>query len=90
MSDEKQLEAESSAEHGTKVHEAGNPLKIEVGDFYLGKLIGLMLTVVDATVPVDNRPAAKSLTKQIIRTWFNDCSEHGRYYDLGSMGEAEK
>jgi hypothetical protein len=65
-------------------------LQILVGDFYLGKLIGLMLTVVDATVQEANKKAAKDLTKQLIRGWFNDCSEHGRYYDLGSMGEAEK
>jgi hypothetical protein len=69
---------------------SNGPLEITVGDFYLGKLIGLMLTMVDATVPVDNKKAAKDLTKQLIRTWFNDCSDHGRFYDLGSMGEAEK
>jgi hypothetical protein len=65
-------------------------LQITVGDFYLGKLIGVMLTVVDATVPEGNKKAAKDLTKQLIRGWFNDCSEHGRYYDLGNMGEADK
>jgi hypothetical protein len=65
------------------------PMEIVVGDFYLGKLIGLMLTVVEATVPTDNRKAAKDLTKQVIRTWYNDCSDGGRYYDLGSMGEPQ-
>ena len=63
-------------------------LTIQVGQFYLGRLIGLMLTMVDATVPSENKKAAKDLTKQLIRTWFNDCSEgNRRYADLGALGE---
>lgn len=62
--------------------------RIEVGEYYLSRLIGLMLTTIEATVPVDNRKAAKDLTKQIIRTWFNDCTtDNNRYADLGKLGE---
>lgn len=65
-----------------------NEPTIEVGEFYLGRLIGLMLTTIEATVPTENRKAAKDLTKQLIRTWFNDCSHSGqRYADLGNLGE---
>lgn len=77
----------SSPESGSYVRDGDSPLHITVDDYALGKLIGLMLTMIEATVPVDNRTAAKSLTKQLIRTWFNDYAEGGKYYDLGNLGE---
>lgn len=77
MSKEEEFEFEKSEE-----------MSIQVGEYYLSRLIGLMLTMVDATVPTENKKAAKDLTKQLIRTWFNDCSEgKRRYADLGNMGE---
>jgi len=60
---------------------------IEVGDFYLGKLVGLVLTLLDATVVESQRTAAKSLARQLIRTWYNDCSEGARIVDLGGRDE---
>lgn len=77
MSKEEEFEFEKSEEMSIQL----------VGEYYR-RLIGLMLTMVDATVPTENKKAAKDLTKQLIRTWFNDCSEgKRRYADLGNMGE---
>lgn len=70
------------------IDESADSPRIEVDMWYLGKLIGLMLTVVDATVPEENKKATKDLVKQLIRTWFNDSvTDNHRIADLGGLGE---